>query len=94
MYERNGLEGKGVSDIPVSLSSQSGSIGRWLHSSLCVLLVDVYLFWLDAADHAAQRHQSITHMLDMFLVLQANRAVGPWMTSCGRVMSASIGWRG
>jgi len=51
-------------------------------------------FWLDAAIHAAQRRQSITHMLDMFLVLQANRAVGPWMTSCGRVVSASIGWRG
>jgi hypothetical protein len=41
----------------------------------------LYLFWFDAAIRAAQRHQSISHMLDMFLVLQANRAVGPWMTS-------------
>jgi len=56
--------------------------------------VGFYLSWLDAAIHAAQRRQSITHMLDMFLVLQADRAVGPWMTNCGRVVSASIGWVG
>jgi hypothetical protein len=56
-----------------------------------VLLVGFYLFWLDVAIHAAQRHQSITHILDMFLVLQANRAVGPCSECVNRLAGIECG---